>query len=205
MDKLLPKAPPSLDSSVSSGTSWFKGKGKQLVAGSDERERQLVRVLTGEEELAALQTPKVRFASSLHSTMDTDSREFSSLGHQGPASICCCLCSSLCYPRPRRGGITIMPSFYLCTSKSSRRWRSEEKLPLSSDQVITWMWRARGDGRLCSRVVDGRGRVKRQERGLWPLGRIRKKLFPSSVSDHGPLSLSDHPVARRMIGEYHVL
>lgn len=73
MDKLLPKAPPSLDSSLSTGTSWFKGKGKQLVAGSDERERQLVRVLTGEEELAALQTPKVR---CFHESDDANYRVF---------------------------------------------------------------------------------------------------------------------------------
>jgi hypothetical protein len=62
MDKLLPKTAPNLNSEVYTGTSWFKGKGKQLVAGSDERQRDLVRVLTGEEELAALQTPKVRIA-----------------------------------------------------------------------------------------------------------------------------------------------
>ena len=41
--------------------SWWKGKGRARNVGDRERERALVRVLSGEEELATLPTPKVTF------------------------------------------------------------------------------------------------------------------------------------------------
>lgn len=54
----------------SGGSSWW-GKGKSIVFGrgssGEEVERGLVRVLSGEEELENLQTPKVGSSSSLRS------------------------------------------------------------------------------------------------------------------------------------------
>lgn len=41
--------------------SLWRGRGDHAEFGATEKERALVRVLTGEEEIAALTTPKVRF------------------------------------------------------------------------------------------------------------------------------------------------
>ena len=42
------------------GGSWWKGKGREGEMGDGEREKALVRVLSGQDELANLTTPKVR-------------------------------------------------------------------------------------------------------------------------------------------------
>lgn len=39
--------------------TWWHGRGDHAEFGATEKERALVRVMTGEEEIAALTTPKV--------------------------------------------------------------------------------------------------------------------------------------------------
>ena len=59
--KLTPSAPMRARAvRQAEGSGWFKGKDKaDGLRGAGEREKGLVRVLSGEEELANLTTPKV--------------------------------------------------------------------------------------------------------------------------------------------------
>jgi protein AFG1 len=63
LSKLAPSAPFRVRqvSAQSSSSSWWKGKGRATSSefGEGDQGRELVRVLSGEEELANLKTPKV--------------------------------------------------------------------------------------------------------------------------------------------------
>lgn len=45
--------------------SWWHGRGDHAEFASTDKERALVRVMTGEEEIAALQTPKVSLPTDM--------------------------------------------------------------------------------------------------------------------------------------------